>query len=157
PGSQTPGTGAAPPGGSRRANTLGPAALRAAHRHYPASLAEWSTRSCAGAAARKTGCGLTLCSTKGPLWGASLTHGWGLTDVTLVEAVDISTPQCGQLEAPGDQTMRTLIIIPAYNEAENIGAVIGEVRSLYPSTDLLVVDDGSSDTTAVLAERAGAK
>jgi glycosyltransferase involved in cell wall biosynthesis len=53
--------------------------------------------------------------------------------------------------------MRILIIIPAYNEAENISAVIGEVRSLYPSTDLLVVDDGSADTTAVLAERAGAK
>ena len=53
--------------------------------------------------------------------------------------------------------MRTLIIIPAYNEAENISAVIGEVRSLYPSTDLLVVDDGSADTTAALAERAGAK
>jgi len=53
--------------------------------------------------------------------------------------------------------MRTLIIIPAYNEAENISAVIGEVRSLYPSTALLVVDDGSADTTAALAERAGAK
>jgi glycosyltransferase involved in cell wall biosynthesis len=53
--------------------------------------------------------------------------------------------------------MRTLIIIPAYNEAENISAVIGEVRALYPSTDLLVVDDGSSDTTAALAERAGAR
>ena len=53
--------------------------------------------------------------------------------------------------------MRTLIIIPAYNEAENISAVIGEVRSLYPSIDLLVVDDGSSDVTAALAERAGAK
>ena len=53
--------------------------------------------------------------------------------------------------------MRILIIIPAYNEAENISSVISEVYSMYPSTDLLVVDDGSSDATAALAESAGAK
>lgn len=53
--------------------------------------------------------------------------------------------------------MRILLVIPAYNEAENIASVIYEIRSLHLSVDLLVVDDGSSDITAVLAERAGAK
>src|SRR5262245_36577381 len=75
-----------------------------------------------------------------------------------------TAPSAGsqRANAPGptalsEQTMRTLIIIPAYNEAENISAVIGEVRLLYPSLDLLVVDDGSADATAALAEQAGAK
>lgn len=53
--------------------------------------------------------------------------------------------------------MKILLVIPAYNEAENIASVIYEIRSLLLSADLLVVDDGSSDLTAALAEQAGAK
>jgi glycosyltransferase involved in cell wall biosynthesis len=50
----------------------------------------------------------------------------------------------------------TLIVIPAYNEAASIGSVVAEVRGELPWVDVLVVDDGSSDETGVLAERAGA-
>lgn len=46
---------------------------------------------------------------------------------------------------------RTLVIIPAYNEAEYIGAVITGLRALYPLTDILVVDDNSTDATAAVA------
>lgn len=53
--------------------------------------------------------------------------------------------------------MKTLVIIPARNEAENIASVIREVRSLPVPLDLLVVDDGSSDATGALAEQAGAR
>jgi glycosyltransferase involved in cell wall biosynthesis len=53
--------------------------------------------------------------------------------------------------------MRVLVVIPAHNEAENITSVVSEVRSLHPELDLLVVDDGSSDSTAVLARSLGAK
>src|SRR5215471_5613808 len=53
--------------------------------------------------------------------------------------------------------MKSLLIIPAYNEAENIGQVISEIHSLYPSMSLVVIDDGSSDNTARLAEQAGAR
>jgi glycosyltransferase involved in cell wall biosynthesis len=53
--------------------------------------------------------------------------------------------------------MKCLLIIPAYNEAENITSVIGEIRSLQPLIDLVVIDDGSSDATSALAERAGVK
>ncbi|HXG63900.1 MAG TPA: glycosyltransferase family 2 protein [Blastocatellia bacterium] len=51
--------------------------------------------------------------------------------------------------------MKNLIVIPAYNEAENILAVISEARALRLPVDILVVDDGSSDATAALSEQAG--
>ncbi|MDE5962923.1 MAG: polyprenol monophosphomannose synthase [Alistipes sp.] len=44
--------------------------------------------------------------------------------------------------------MRKLIIIPTYNERENIAAMIGKVFSLDGSFDLLIIDDGSPDGTA---------
>lgn len=49
-----------------------------------------------------------------------------------------------------------LVIIPAYNEANNVAAVVGDVRASLPDADLLVVDDGSADATAAVARRAGA-
>ena len=42
----------------------------------------------------------------------------------------------------------TLIVIPTYNEASNIGALLGAVIAQFPSLDLLVVDDNSPDGTA---------
>lgn len=43
--------------------------------------------------------------------------------------------------------MKTLIIIPAYNEAENIERVINNLISNYPAYDYVVVNDGSTDDT----------
>ena len=51
---------------------------------------------------------------------------------------------------------RTLVAIPALNEAATIGAVIDDVRLAVPSADVLVIDDGSTDDTAEIARRAGA-
>jgi glycosyltransferase involved in cell wall biosynthesis len=48
------------------------------------------------------------------------------------------------------------IIIPAKNESGAIGALVAEVRRLYTNAEILVVDDGSEDDTAQLAEAAGA-
>ena len=48
------------------------------------------------------------------------------------------------------------IIIPAKNEAAVIGDVVSSVRDVYKDAEILVVDDGSTDETATLAERAGA-
>lgn len=53
--------------------------------------------------------------------------------------------------------MRTLIIMPAWNEQTVIGATVREVRAALPSFDLLVVNDGSTDATAAIAEAAGAR
>lgn len=50
----------------------------------------------------------------------------------------------------------TLVIIPAYNEADGIAAVIENIRTAVPSADILVVNDGSRDETADMAKKAGA-
>lgn len=44
--------------------------------------------------------------------------------------------------------MKKLVIIPTYNEIDNISAMISKVLSLESGFDLLVVDDGSPDGTA---------
>jgi dolichol-phosphate mannosyltransferase len=43
---------------------------------------------------------------------------------------------------------KTLIIIPTYNERENIGLLIPEIRKVAPEVHILVVDDGSPDGTS---------
>ncbi|MFU8945626.1 glycosyltransferase family 2 protein [Mycetocola zhadangensis] len=50
----------------------------------------------------------------------------------------------------------TLIVMPAFNEAEAIGSVIAEVRASVQNAHVLVIDDGSSDETARVAALAGA-
>jgi glycosyltransferase involved in cell wall biosynthesis len=52
---------------------------------------------------------------------------------------------------------RHLAIVPAYNEVGAIAAVIAEIQAAAPTFDVLVIDDGSTDATAELAERAGAR
>jgi glycosyltransferase involved in cell wall biosynthesis len=52
--------------------------------------------------------------------------------------------------------VKPLIILPTYNEAENILEVLDRVRDAVPEADVLVVDDGSPDGTADLAESWGA-
>lgn len=49
--------------------------------------------------------------------------------------------------------MRKLIIIPTYNECENIEAMVAKVFSLEGDYSLLVVDDGSPDGTADIVRR----
>jgi glycosyltransferase involved in cell wall biosynthesis len=49
------------------------------------------------------------------------------------------------------------IIIPAKNEAAVIGDVVASVRSAYADAEIIVVDDGSTDDTAPLAEQSGAR
>jgi len=52
--------------------------------------------------------------------------------------------------------MRTLVFIPAWNEADSVAAVIAGVRECLPDADVLVVDDGSGDETVTRAAEAGA-
>jgi glycosyltransferase involved in cell wall biosynthesis len=51
---------------------------------------------------------------------------------------------------------RTLVAIPAWNEQGSIADVIAKVQEHRPDADVLVVNDGSTDQTAVLAGQAGA-
>jgi dolichol-phosphate mannosyltransferase len=47
---------------------------------------------------------------------------------------------------------RILVIIPTYNERENLPAVVGRVREAAPQVDVLVVDDSSPDGTGRIAD-----
>lgn len=53
--------------------------------------------------------------------------------------------------------MRVLVVVPAWNEAANLPAVIAELRSARPDDDRLVVDDGSSDGTPAVARSLGCR
>ena len=46
----------------------------------------------------------------------------------------------------------SLIIIPTYNEAENIEAVIKKIIDLQDKNDILVIDDNSPDGTSKIVE-----
>ena len=52
--------------------------------------------------------------------------------------------------------MSLSIVIPAKNESAAIAVVVSAARDCFPDAELLVVDDGSSDDTAAMAEGAGA-
>jgi glycosyltransferase involved in cell wall biosynthesis len=49
-----------------------------------------------------------------------------------------------------------LAIVPAYNEQNAIARVVEKIKAAQPDFDVLVVDDGSADNTAALAQAAGA-
>jgi dolichol-phosphate mannosyltransferase len=47
---------------------------------------------------------------------------------------------------------RVLVIIPTYNERENIESIVARVRAAVPETDVLVADDNSPDGTGKIAD-----
>jgi len=53
--------------------------------------------------------------------------------------------------------MRTLVLIPAYNESQNLSQVIQGVRLNVPDAEILVVDDASTDCTASLLPKLGVR
>lgn len=52
---------------------------------------------------------------------------------------------------------KTLIIIPSYNEVDAIGQLLDEISVEYPGAIPLVIDDGSTDGTAVIAHEKKAR
>jgi len=53
--------------------------------------------------------------------------------------------------------MKILIIVPAYNEEESLGGVIRDLREHVPTADVVVVNDGSRDSTSLVARERGVK
>ena len=53
--------------------------------------------------------------------------------------------------------MRALVVLPTYQEAENIAEVLRRLRAAAPAADVLVVDDSSPDGTAAMAKAIGAE
>ena len=52
---------------------------------------------------------------------------------------------------------RTIIIIPAFNEENTIADIILGIKEEFPQTEVVVIDDGSSDKTGQVAKERGAK
>jgi glycosyltransferase involved in cell wall biosynthesis len=50
----------------------------------------------------------------------------------------------------------TIVFIPAWNEEQNLPAVLDDLKRVLGDTDVLVVDDGSTDGTAAVAREHGA-
>jgi glycosyltransferase involved in cell wall biosynthesis len=48
------------------------------------------------------------------------------------------------------------VIIPAHDESQTIGQIIAEIRTDHPDFEIIVIDDGSADNTALVAKDAGA-
>lgn len=52
--------------------------------------------------------------------------------------------------------MRTLVVVPTYNEAESIRPIIDRIRRAVPDADVVIVDDGSPDGTGRIADELAA-
>jgi dolichol-phosphate mannosyltransferase len=52
--------------------------------------------------------------------------------------------------------MRTLVVIPTYDEADNIAWIIEQLHAAQPDVDVLVADDGSPDGTGDIADELAA-
>lgn len=53
--------------------------------------------------------------------------------------------------------MRPIVVLPTYNEADNVPRLLRAVRAAAPEVEVLVVDDGSPDGTADIARRIGSE
>jgi glycosyltransferase involved in cell wall biosynthesis len=65
---------------------------------------------------------------------------------------------CSKLNEPGEEKhmqSELLIVIPAYNEEENIENVVTYIRDNYGQYDYIVVNDGSKDRTAEICRKKG--
>lgn len=51
---------------------------------------------------------------------------------------------------------RAVMVIPTYNEAENIAWIVGRLRAAEPDVDVMIVDDGSPDGTGRIADEIAA-
>jgi dolichol-phosphate mannosyltransferase len=52
---------------------------------------------------------------------------------------------------------RVVMVVPTYNEADNLTWIVGRLRSAVPDVDVLVVDDGSPDGTGAIADALAAE
>lgn len=52
--------------------------------------------------------------------------------------------------------MKTLVVVPAYNEERSIHTVIKNIKTQEPNIDVVVINDGSTDNTYLEAKKAGA-
>jgi dolichol-phosphate mannosyltransferase len=61
-----------------------------------------------------------------------------------------NTPESSAEGYPG--VGRVLVVIPTYNESDNIRAIVERVRRAAPAVDILIADDNSPDGTGAIAD-----
>ena len=52
--------------------------------------------------------------------------------------------------------MKVSVVLPAKNEEVSVGKVVADIVAMYPSFEVILVNDGSTDETARVARHAGA-
>ena len=78
--------------------------------------------------------------------------------MTSVSAEKSAREPIGATSRSGYPSLGTvLVIIPTYNEAENIRLIAGRLRRAVPEADLLIADDNSPDGTGALADELAAR
>lgn len=60
------------------------------------------------------------------------------------------------IEESSPAALRCIAVVPAHNEERTVASVVDEIRRFDPGCEVVVIDDGSTDRTAVMAEREGA-
>ncbi|HSS74902.1 MAG TPA: glycosyltransferase family 2 protein [Gaiellaceae bacterium] len=65
------------------------------------------------------------------------------------------TAEASRPSASRPRRLRTLAIVPAYNEDGSLGQVLEEIRAADPDLQVVVINDASTDATADIAGRAG--
>src|SRR5262249_2466271 len=69
-----------------------------------------------------------------------------------LEAASPSSPPGTDGASCGGFSVKSLIVIPTYNERENIASLLHDVLQCVPTTDVLVIDDNSPDGTGELVD-----
>ncbi|MGL5827973.1 MAG: glycosyltransferase, partial [Angustibacter sp.] len=60
-------------------------------------------------------------------------------------------------ESPAQDPLgRVLVVIPTFNEIENLSAIVQRMRAAVPAAEILIVDDNSPDGTGRLADELAA-
>jgi hypothetical protein len=68
---------------------------------------------------------------------------------------DQTTAEASRPSALQPRRLRTLAIVPAYNEEGSLGQVLEEISAADPDLHVVVINDHSTDGTAAIASRAG--
>ncbi|HLY81677.1 MAG TPA: glycosyltransferase, partial [Acidimicrobiales bacterium] len=59
-------------------------------------------------------------------------------------------------DRPEEPLGRVAVIVPTYNERDNLEPIVGRIRAAVPDADILVVDDSSPDGTGEIADKLAA-
>ena len=65
--------------------------------------------------------------------------------------------ECQCLSVSSSPLIKTLVLIPTYNERDSIAELIWAIRTQIPAADVLVIDDGSPDGTGQFVSEMGAR